>query len=61
VIPRLEEIDSILTDAVYQAVFLGDPPRPAAGEYKLQWLRFADTRKWISKLRTDSEDDEDKE
>ena len=51
VVTRLEKIDSIFTDAVYQAVFLGDPPRPAACEYKLQGLRFADTRKPISKYR----------
>jgi hypothetical protein len=31
-VPSLEEIDALIRDAVYQAVFLCDTARPATGE-----------------------------
>ena len=47
-IPCLEKVDSLLADAVDQAVFLRDSPRPAAGENELQGFWFANSGKRVS-------------
>ena len=36
VVSSLKEIDCLVSDAVHQSVFLGDTPRPTAGEHILQ-------------------------
>lgn len=47
VIPRLEELDPVVTDDVDDAVLLGEAPRPGALRQVLQRLRFSDACKRI--------------
>jgi len=47
VIPRLEEIDSVLGDAIDEAMLLGDAAAPAAGQLVLERLRLADAREGV--------------
>jgi hypothetical protein len=41
VVPSLEEIDALISDAVDQTVFLCDTARPATRKHKSQWLWFS--------------------
>ena len=47
VIPRLQEVDSVLRDEVDDSVLLGEPPGPDALRQMLQWLRLADSSEGI--------------
>jgi hypothetical protein len=42
VVTGLKKVDSMLTYPIHEPMFLSDPPRPAARQYELQRLRFAD-------------------
>jgi len=51
VIPGLQEIDSVPGHPINQAMFLGDPPGPSAGEQILQRLGLADASEGIAQNR----------
>jgi hypothetical protein len=47
----LQKINAGTAYAVNEAMLLRDTPRPAARQYILEWLWFADTGKGISEHR----------
>jgi hypothetical protein len=49
VIPRLKKIDSFFGHAVYEPVFLSNPPGPASGENVPQWLGLSRPAERITK------------
>jgi hypothetical protein len=49
VISGLEKVDAVLPQPVNQAMLLRDPSTPAAGQFKPQGLRFANTDKRVAK------------
>lgn len=53
VITRLQKINPSFAHAVHQAVFLGDPARPATGENIFQWLRLSNADKWLAQYGFD--------
>lgn len=53
VISSLQEIDRLVSDAIYQAVFLSHTTRPAPGKHIFQRFRLSGTLGWISHDRLD--------
>lgn len=49
VVQRLEEVDAVIDHSVDNAMFLGEPPGPAAGTQILERLGLADSPTWVSK------------
>jgi len=47
-VTSLEEIYRLIGDSVDQSMFLGDTPRPAAGECELQGFWLSQSFEWIS-------------
>ena len=43
----LVDVNALVAHIVYQAVLLGDAPRPQAGEVMFEWLRLASAPKWL--------------
>jgi hypothetical protein len=50
-IPRLEEIDPISGDAIYQAVLARNSPAPATGVFMTQRLGLANSLEWVCENR----------
>jgi len=48
VVPGLQEIDSFVTDAIHQPVFLCDPARPAPGKHVFERFGFTRTGERVS-------------
>jgi hypothetical protein len=51
VISCLQEIDAVLANSVYEAVFLGNSAGPATREHIFKWLRLPDAGERIAQNR----------
>jgi len=47
VVPASQDSDLVRQDLIDQPVFLVDASGPAPGEFVLEWLRLAQTGKWV--------------
>jgi hypothetical protein len=51
VVPRLQEIDTVLAHSVHEAMFLGDSAGPATREHVFKWLRLPKASQRIAQNR----------
>jgi hypothetical protein len=58
-VSRLEEIDPVIRDAIYQAMFLSNAARPTTGQHVFQRFGFTHAFERIAHYRVDQIEDSD--